>query len=389
MHQMDIWQKLSIMKKQITILVCILLTGVVLSQKKEFPLDKQQAVKEVLSKYTKMGIPGLALTVYNKNMGFWSYADGYANVETQEVLTPEHLFYLQSVSKTYMAVVILQLYEKGKIDLNDPLTKYVNYDWLSDKEGVENITIKMLLNHTSGLPEYNYDPILVSEIVQNPKKVFAVEELLSHIKGKPIDFEPGSKYSYRNTNYGILSLIADKITGDHIDYMEKHIFKKLGLKATFYLSEKNIQTNLNIVDAYWDILLVGIPTNVSKLQRANVSSMKGDDGLVASTKDVVLFLKGLISGKLLKPKTLELMQEFVLNEGGEKSYGLGITYYNLDVTFALGHSGGGVGAGCVMLYLPELDSLVFMATNFNTMMDSPIRRKAENLQMDVLKALFM
>lgn len=336
-----------------------------------------------------MGIPGLALTVYNPETGFWSYANGFANVEEQEPLTSEHRFYLQSVSKTYMAVVILKLYEKGKLDLDDPLTKYLKYDWLMNKEGIEKITLRMLLNHTTGLPEYNYDPILVSEIVQNPQNVLTVEELLSHIGNDPMDFAPGSSYSYRNTNYALLSLVADQITGDHKAYMQEHIFDTLGLESTTYLTEENIKTNFNLVDAYWDILLVGIPTNVSKMQRANVSSMKGDDGLVTNTKDAVQFMKGLVTGKLLKPKTLELMQDFVLDDKGEKRYGLGIQYYDLDVTYALGHSGGGIGAGCVLLYLPELDSIVFLSTNFNTMMESPIRKKAENLQLDVLKALFM
>lgn len=359
------------------------------AQQSQFPVERQEKVKAVLKKYTAMGIPGLALTVYNKDIGFWSTAEGWSNMEEKKPLTPEHLFYLQSVSKTYMAVVILQLYEKGKLKLDDPITQHLNYPWLKDKEGVEKITVKMLLNHTSGLPEYNTDPILVSKIIHNPLKVLSVEDLLSHIGDEPLEFDPGSKYTYRNTNYELLSLIADAITGDHVAYMEKHIFKKLGLDATEYLSKSNYQDPLNITDAYWDVLLVGLPANVSKIQRANVASMKGDDGLVASTKDAVLFMKGLVSGKLLKPKTLEQMQEFVLNEEGNKRYGLGIQYYDLDTTYALGHSGGGIGAGCVLLYLPELDSVVFMATNFNTMMDSPIRREAENLQMDVLMALFL
>jgi len=61
----------------------------------------------------------------------------------------------------------------------------------------------------------------------------------------------------------------------------------------------------------------------------------------------------------------------------------------LDVTYGIGHSGGGIGAGCVLIYLPELNGIVFMATNFNTMMESPIRKKAENIQMDILMSLFM
>ncbi|GMN10906.1 serine hydrolase domain-containing protein [Croceitalea sp. MTPC9] len=376
------------MKKQIISLL-LLFTITVSAQKEGFPEDRKEKVKSILKKYTAMGIPGLALTVYNEDTGLWSHAEGVSNIEEEIPLTNDHLFYLQSVSKTYMAVVILQLYEKGKLNLEDRIVNYLNYDWLTEIEGSEKITVKMLLNHTSGLPEYSTDPILVSKIIHNPQKVLTVEEMVAHIANKSLEFEPGSKYRYKNTNYELLSLIADKITGNHVSYMEKHIFKKLKLNSTVYLSKENQNKNINLVDAYWDILLEGLPTNVSKLQRANVSSMKGDDGIVSSTEDAALFLKGLISGKLLKPQTLKLMQEFVPNEDGEKSYGLGIQYYNLDVTCALGHSGGGIGAGCILLYLPELNSIVFLATNFNTMMESPIRKKVENLQMDILTALFM
>ncbi|MEO1486081.1 MAG: serine hydrolase domain-containing protein [Bacteroidota bacterium] len=377
------------MKKQIISLTFVLFATIGFGQKKEFPLERQQAIKAVFEKYIDMGIPGLALSLYHPETGFWSYTDGYANVEEQEPLTAQHKFYLQSISKTYMAVVILKLYEKGKLDLEDPITKYLKYDWLSNKRGIEKVTLKMLLNHTSGLPEYNYDPILVSKTVQNPQKVRTVEEMLSHISDNPMDFEPGDQYAYRNTNYALLSLVADHVSGDHKAFMQKHIFDKLGLESTTYLTKENISSDLNLVGAYWDILLVGIPVNISKMQRANVSSMKGDDGLVTTISDAVEFMKGLVTGKLLKPKTLELMQDFVLDTEGKKAYGLGIQYYDLDVTYALGHSGGGIGAGCILLYLPELDSIVFLSTNFNTMMESPIRKKAENLQMDVLKALFM
>ncbi|MEM7379986.1 MAG: serine hydrolase domain-containing protein [Bacteroidota bacterium] len=358
------------------------------AQKQGFPVERQQAIKEIFKKYTALGIPGLALTVYNPGTGYWSHTEGYANLEEKKALGPDHRYYLQSVSKTYMAVVILKLYEKGKIELDDPILNYLDIAWLKNMQGSEKITVRMLLNHTSGLPEYSTDPKLVSRIVQDPLTVLSVSELLSYNKGKQLEFKPGSRYTYRNTNYELLSLIADKVTGDHIAYMQKVIFKKLGLKNTLYLTPQNHTQDLKLVSSYWDVLLESLPADISKLQRANVASMRGDDGMITSTREAVDFLKGLVEGKLLKPKTLELMQEWVLNEQGERRYGLGVTYYDLDVTFGIGHSGGGIGAGCVLMYLPELDSILFLATNFNTMMESPIRKKAENLQMEVLQALF-
>ena len=377
------------MKNTIVTLMFVMSMSWATAQESTFSSETKEKVKQILKTYTEMGIPGLALAVYQENYGVWSHAEGFSNLEEKTVLTTDHLFYLQSISKTYMAVSILQLYEQGKLKLDDSITQYLNQDWLTQIKGIENVTIRMLLNQTSGIAEYSTHPVLVSKILQDPLKVFTVEAMVSHIAGQPLEFEPGSKYAYRNTNYELLSLIADRITGDHVKFMENNIFKPLQLDATVYLSQKNIDRPLKLVGAYWDVLLEGIPVDISKIQRANVSSMKGDDGIVAAPEDAVNFLKGMVSGKLLQPETLELMQDFVLNEAGEKRYGMGLQFYDLQSTYAFGHSGGGIGAGCVLLYLPELDAIVFLATNFNTMMESPIRKKAENLQLEVLKALFL
>ncbi len=376
--------------KKLVLLVCLLMmaAGELAAQNSSFPPEKEEALKILFDKYLDMGIPGLALSVYSEDTGLWSYAAGYANLENKEPLTSNHVHCLQSVSKTYMAVAILKLYEQGKIDLDATIDTFLDLDLLNSVDGARDVSVRMLLNHTSGFPEYSTEPRLVSKIIHDPNTVLSVEEMLSYIKDLPMDFEAGSQYAYRNTNYEILSLIADKITGDHVAYINKIIIDKLKLKNTYYLSKSNYQDEIKLVDSYWDILLTGIPVNVSGMQKANVASMKGDDGLVSSTGDAVLFLKGLAEGKLLKSKTLDLMQEWVVDEEGNKRYGLGLTYYDLDVTYAVGHSGGGIGAGCMLIYLPEYGAIVFMATNFNTMMDSPIRRKAENLQTDLLMTLF-
>lgn len=384
-----ICEKLLIMKKTVIILICALFVSLNnFSQNAEFPKEKQEALKEVFKKYLDMGIPSLGISVYTPDTGMWSYADGYANLENKIPLTLNHKFYLQSISKTYMAVVILKLYEEGKISLDDPILNYLNYPWLKSIEGVEKITVKMLLNHTSGLPEYSTNPLLVSRIIQDPLIIISVPDMLSYIQNSSLSFEPGTKYLYRNTNYELLSLIADKVTGDHSAYMKKVIFDKLNLASTFYLTKENHKSNLNLVDAYWDVLQEGLPVNISKLQRANVASMRGDDGLISTTQDAVRFLRGLVEGELLKPETFVLMQDWVKDEKGSKRYGLGLEYYNLDVTYGIGHSGGGIGAGCVLMFLPELNSIVFLATNFNTFMDSPILKKAENLQTEILLTLF-
>ncbi len=352
------------------------------------PKARQDAVAEVLKKYTALGIPGLAITVSSPDTGTWSHTEGFANVEKGTPLTSGHVHYLQSVSKTYMAVAILQLFEAGRIDLDAPFTNYLKDPVLQSIEGTDQITVRMLLNHTSGLPEYNTHPEIVSRIMQDPLTVLQVTDLLACLQDGSLEFAPGSQYRYRNTNFAVLSLIGDAITGDHVTYINKEILEKLGLRQTWYLTKDNYQNNIPFVDSYWDVLMEERPVNISKFQKANVASMKGDDGLVCTTEDAVKFLNGLMRGDLLKKETLTMMQDWVKNDAGEPRYGLGLIYYDLDVTYGVGHSGGGIGAGCVLLYLPEMQTTVFLATNFNTMLESPIRKKAENLQLEVLSALF-
>lgn len=375
---------------KIIFLTSFLLLGLIKgrSQEEGLPEKRKQAIIQVMKQYTDMGLPGLAVSIYTPDTGLWTHAEGYANMENRDPLSGTHLHYLQSVSKTYMATAILMLHERGKLSLDDSVLKYVREPWLTEMEGSGDITVRMLLNHTSGLPEYSTHPGLVSRIIQNPLSVLTVGEMLSFLGGESLENPPGKEYVYRNTNYALLSLLADTITGDHVAFVNSEILEKSGLQETIYLTADNYDSPLNLVDSYWDVLMEGRPANVSGLQRANVASMKGDDGLVASVADAVLFLRALMEGRLLKPATLEQMQNWVTDKNGKPRYGLGLTYYDLDSTYGIGHSGGGIGAGCVLLYLPDLRSCVFIATNFNTMMESPIRKRAENIQADLLTAIF-
>ncbi|MCF6132318.1 serine hydrolase domain-containing protein [Flavobacterium wongokense] len=352
---------------------------------KTFETRKADVI-EILKKNVANGLPGAAIS-FSSPQGDWTYSEGYANLENKQPLTNDNLHYLQSVSKLYMAVAILKLSEEGKIKLSDDISKY-----LDPKQAglltTRGITVKMLLNHTSGIPEYATKPKFVTFVLEHPLQTFDVWNCVYMVKNEPLDFAPGTQYAYSNTNYTLLSLIADKITGNHVKYLEKVIFKPLGLTQTHYLTAANYRKIEGIADSYWDVLNIEKPANITNIQKVNVASLRGDDGIVCATSDAVKFMKGLVQGKILKPETLALMQQFV-SKDGRKRYGLGLEYYDLGTTYAIGHSGGGIGAGCVLMYLPELDSYVFLATNFTTLIESKISTKCQSIQTDILMALFM
>lgn len=346
--------------------------------------SKAAVLDSLLKRYSMNGLPGATLAVFTEAEGWWAGAQGYARLENKTPMENCHLQYIQSVSKTYLAVAILQLKEKGKIDFEAPITKYLPLQYSRYIKNAESLTVRMLLNQTSGVPEYNSHPAFVSQVLMNPEKYFTANDCLKSIAAEELQFAPGSKYKYTNTNYLLLSLIADVITGDHAAFIKKNIFDPLHLKNTFYANNHSYLDGLNLPSSYWDVLNASRPADFSKLQQVTVASSKGDDGIVCTPVDAVKFLKGLMDGKLINAASMQEMQDFVKDEKGNKRYGMGLFYFDLGGIPAYGHGGGGVGAGCGLIYIPSHKTYLFMATNIGVLVDGTLSKKADDLKTEIL-----
>lgn len=347
---------------------------------------KLSALQTVLDRLTQNKIPGAVAAVSDVN-GLWTISSGLAKIEDQTPMQTCHLQYIQSIAKTYLAVNILQLYEEGRIDLDKEISNYLPFPIVASIHNADKISVRMLLNHTSGIPEYNSDPTYITRLLQNPERIFQPEEYLDYIKGKKQDFEPGTRYSYRNTNYLILALIAEHITGNHKIYMDERIFKPLGLRNTYYRIEQGNTYGGKLVNSYWDRFSDGILENVSLLQNSNVVSMIGDDGIITTPEEAVMFLKGLMEGKLVSPNSLAIMQEWVVNRNDKPVYGLGLNTAEFQGVQGIGHSGGGLGSGCQLYYFPEKNVYIFLAVNLGTVTQSPIHKKVESLLDEVYQVI--
>jgi len=220
--------------------------------------SKAGALDSILKHYTTNMIPGASVGVYSEKEGWWVGAQGYADLEKKLPMTNCHLQYLQSISKSYMAVEILQLKEQGKIDLDAPMTNYLPAKYSKYIRNASAVTIRMLLNHTSGIPEYNEAPAFVSNVILHPLQNFSSEDCLKAINGMEFQFSPGSKYKYTNTNYLLLSLIGDAVTGDHAAYIKKNIFKPLELSNSYYGKDLNYLKGLSLPQSYWDVLIMAL-----------------------------------------------------------------------------------------------------------------------------------
>lgn len=342
---------------------------------------------KVLQDYTNAGIPGAALALYSETEGWWETTAGYARVEANQLMKVAHLHYLQSVAKTYMAVTILQLKEKGLINLDAKIDSYLPEPYKHYITNAHKISVRHLLNHTSGVAEYTDDIDYSAYILQHPNEKLSTQKLMSYIDGKKSEFEPGSKYRYRNSNYELLAIIADAITGDHAKHISENILQPLQLTQTFCRNDSHYPVYPNLVNSYLDRFSNNSLENVSLMQRTNVSNMIGDDGIIATARDAVGFIKGLFQGQLLSPASMAEMKTWVKDKNGEDRYGMGLYTLKFDGVTTYGHGGSGIGAGCGLYYVPSKGVFIFFATNVGTLVDGPVVDKVMELKDRIMSVI--
>ena len=197
-----------------------------------FGQDRIQKIDSILnSLYSKEKINGNFL-IAEKGKIIYSHSFGLANETTKDKLNENSIFELASCSKQFTAMAIMILKEKGKLSLDDKIIKYIPE--LSDYNGV---TIRNLLNHTGGLPDYMelMDSLFDKSKIANNKDII---QIFSKYQPK-ILFEPNTKYEYSNTGYALLASIIEKASGlTYADYLSKTIFKPLKMKNTFVYTRR-------------------------------------------------------------------------------------------------------------------------------------------------------
>lgn len=266
-----------------------------------------------------------AVLVTKNNSLIYKKSFGYANEETKQKITPESVFYIASVSKQFSAMGIMMLQEQGKISYDDKIKEFFpNYP-----EYLKNITVRQLLNHTSGLTDTEYYKLI------NPSNNDVLEMLL---KQNFLELENGKMFRYSNSGYVILALIIEKTSKKPIDqFFNQEIFEPLEMKNT--TATKAVAENIsNKVDGY---NLIGSKVDYK-------SSVLGPGGIYSTLNDLEKWNKALNTNKLISKKTLnEAFKNGKLNEGSisinmdgqEYGYGFGWMPYEKNGKKYVQHDG--------------------------------------------------
>ncbi|MCY7410455.1 MAG: beta-lactamase family protein [Chitinophagales bacterium] len=262
------------------------------------------------SKVKHTGFNGCVLVVQKGSVIYNNYF-GYADYKLKKVFNDSSAFQLASVSKPFTATAIMILYEEGKLSIDDPVKKYIKgfpYD---------SITVKMLLNHRSGLQNYLY----VFDTIKIPADSFITNQTVAEyfIKNKPaLQATPGKHFAYCNTNYALLALVIEKVSGEsYAQFIHNKIFVAAHMKHSFVSDAFDEESFQNHVADYQGSQWKQVP-------KALADGVLGDKGVYASCYDLYLFDQALNHEILLKQSTLDLIYKgYSYEKPGIKNYGLG------------------------------------------------------------------
>lgn len=297
-------------------------------------------------------IPGLAVGIVKDNEIVFQKGYGVKNIDLKTKITKESLFHMASVSKPFVATAIVQLMEKGKIDINDPVVKYLTYFKLND-ERYKDITIQQMLSHTSGMPDtddYGWD---------NPEyDEGAAERYTKSLVNEKLVYKPGTNFGYSNIAFEVLGDVISKVSGMPFeDYVKKNILDPIGMKnSTFLKSEISNELNTSPHIRLYE-------TEVSKIypyNRAHAPSSTLHSNISEMCKWAMVNLnRGILNNRrILNEESYKLLWK-------QYTRGIGLSWFmgRFNKIQTIRHGGGDTGYATEFVMMPEKNIAIVVLSN--------------------------
>jgi len=328
-------------------------------------LAKNSQYKDLLKKYEKKGLPSISLIVYSYYDGLWVGNTGYARLEDLSRMRTANAVPLSEATCLFTAIGMMQLVEKGLVQLSATLPTYLDEKYLKNIPNADQITVRQLLNHTSGIRDYYAERNFLLDISNNHGESTDAEFFLDYLDGKSADFAAGSSYKFSHTNYLLLGLIAQSVTGGSFaDFIDTYLINCFGLTHTFYKNQENYPNPTGRVNMYVDRLNDGKLENFSRVISQQSSQMSGHDGMYASIYDLFKVSQSLFGLSVLQLASLQEMAKEASQDS--TTHGAGFEILTTPYGKAYGHKGLGYGSATYWFNFQEKGVSIIFSTNVGT-----------------------
>ncbi|HEX6849745.1 MAG TPA: serine hydrolase domain-containing protein [Chitinophagaceae bacterium] len=343
-------------------------------QRLQFKLDSLRAAGNY---------PGLSISIMDGDDKTVSLVCGFSDMEKQVPLSTKHMLMQGSVGKTYVAAIAIMLIKNGRLDLDEKVSAYLGrYAWYSRIPNASSITVRQIMNHTSGVMRYEFKPDFVNDLIAMPAKEWKPEELLKYVLDEKASFAAGEGWEYSDTNFILLGMIIEHLTGKK--YYEL-LFEKI-LEPYQLANTKPTDRHLlpGIAQGY-----AGkdnpfkLPEKVIKDDGSFVINPQFEwtgGGLYSTTEDLAKWGKLLYEGKVIDTSLL-IGEAVPAKLGRDAKYGLGIIIRPTPKGIAYGHSGFFPGYLTELYYFPGRKLCIALQANSSDMKNLKIGTQRILLEM--------
>lgn len=295
-------------------------------------------------------VMGLSIGVAKGDMVLCAQGFGLANVELNVPATRDTVYRIGSITKQFTAAAILLLVEEGKIELDDPLTEHLP----EYPEHADQVTIRHLLGHTSGIKDFTRLPKYRREL---PIYV-TPQDVLDRFQELPLNFAPGDEHRYCNSGYYLLGLVVENASGtSYQKFLDERIFGALGLKDTYDDSHGRLIPQRAAGYMRWG-------QSVRNAPYINMRQTIGAGNLVSTVDDLLAWQQALIANRLLSAESFQWMTEQgKLNDGKAFNYGLGVGLGKRGKHQVIRHGGGINGFRADLTFYPEAGYTIAVLAN--------------------------
>ncbi|MEE9464680.1 MAG: serine hydrolase domain-containing protein [Candidatus Neomarinimicrobiota bacterium] len=327
----------------------------------------QEALDEIGAEYS---VPGISAAVNMPDGSLW--LGTYGNSHEATPITTDMAFCIGSVTKSLVATLVMQLAEEDLLTLEDSLHEYLPVYKNIDTT----ITIRQLLTHRSGIFNFYDHPAFYDSIRIDSDRIWSPDEILSSMILEPY-WAPGSSYSYSNTNYILLGMIIETVTGESVsNQLNERIFESAGMDRTYLYPEDPVQPP--IAHDWYDLDEDGLLDDVAGISHNSLYSAGWTAGSVYSTpNDLINFSRALFGGGLVEPASLTDMLDMIPVPYGENlAYGLGISVSDGLADIAretpVGHDGAIVGYSARWVNMLEAGIYIAITINHDDVWDAKV-----------------
>lgn len=315
------------------------------------PADLQQKIDQAAEQVlAETGVPSASLAIVRDGQIAYTHAYGKARLEPAEMATPPMRYSIGSISKQFTAAAVLLLEQQGKLSINDPVSKY-----LPDLTRASEVTIRMLLSHTSGYQDYWPEDYLMPPMSEPT----TAQHILDTWGKKPLDFDPGTQWQYSNTNFVIAGRIVEMVSGEPLmQFLQEHIFRPLDMKEVWNSDAQK----LDKPDAEGYIRYALGPLHPAPKEGRGWMFAAGE--LAMPAYDLAQWDISVMNRLLLEPKSYdEMFAPVMLKNGTNSHYGLGLFIDSMSGHPELEHSGEVSGFVAENMVFPRDKIAIAVLTN--------------------------